>query len=182
MKIKLTNVRLSFPDLFQATQYQGAGAFRYNATFLIEPGSANDKIIREAIKTEAVAVWKNKADVMLKSMENNSNKYCYLNGDTKQYDGYEGKMYLSSHRRQVDGAPLVIDQKKSPLTAADGKPYGGCFVNATVDIYVQEGTNSGVRCGLIGVQFANDGDSFSGAARPSADEFEELAADEASVV
>lgn len=182
MKIFLSNVRLSFPDLFEATQYQGEGAFRYNATFLVEPGSANDKKIREAIKVAATETWKGKADAIVKSMENNSNKFCYLNGDTKAYDGYEGKMYLSSHRRQVDGAPLVIDQKKSPLTAADGKPYGGCFVNATVDIYAQDGKNSGIRCGLIGVQFANDGDSFSGAARPSADEFEELAADEASVV
>lgn len=182
MKIKLSKVRLSFPDLFEATQYQGKGAYRYNATFLIVPGSANDKAIRDAISSEAAAKWKGKASVMLKSMENNSNKYCYLDGNLKEYDGYENMMYLSSHRRQQDGAPLVIDRDKSPLTAASGKPYGGCYVNATVEIWAQEGENSGMRCGLIGVQFAEDGDSFSGASRPSADEFEELANDAESMV
>ncbi|MDR5611402.1 ssDNA-binding protein, partial [Arsenophonus sp.] len=35
MKIKLNNVRLAFPELFEPTQVSGQGAFKYRANFLI---------------------------------------------------------------------------------------------------------------------------------------------------
>ena len=51
MKLKLTNVRLAFPDLFEAKEFEaGDGKPRYSATFLVEPGSENDKAIRKAQK------------------------------------------------------------------------------------------------------------------------------------
>ena len=44
MKVKLSNVRLSFPQLFVAKEFKpGDGKPRFDATFLIVPGSANDK-------------------------------------------------------------------------------------------------------------------------------------------
>lgn len=36
MKVKLTNVRLAFPELFEATQVNGQGDFKFRATFLID--------------------------------------------------------------------------------------------------------------------------------------------------
>jgi Protein of unknown function (DUF2815) len=172
--IKLKDVRLSFPDLFEAVQYQGQGAFRYNASFLIVPGSANDKLIQAAIREAAEAEFKGKAAAQLASFKGNSNKMCYVSGDLKEYDGYKGMLVLSAHRRQKDGRPLVIDERKNVLTEKDAKPYPGCYVNATVDIYAQSGTNSGMRCGLIGVQFARDGDAFSGSRTPTPDDFDAI--------
>ena len=99
MDILLKDVRLSFPDLFNAVEFKtGDGKSRWNASFLIEPGSANDKLIREAIQTEAKAVWGVNAAKQLKTCEGQSNKYCYLDGNTKAYDGYEGMMCLAAHR------------------------------------------------------------------------------------
>lgn len=167
-------VRLSFPDIFEAVQYEGKGPFRYNATFLLKPGGENDKKVRAAIREAAVEKFAKKADATLKAIENNSNKNCYVPGDLKDYEGYAGTMALSSHRKQDAGRPLVIDQNKNPLTAADGKPYAGCYVNATVDIYAQDGQNSGVRCGLKGIQFAADGDAFSGGGSASPDDFDDI--------
>jgi hypothetical protein len=182
MKVILNKVRIAFPDIFEATQYQGKGAFRYNATYLIEPGSQNDINIRAAIKAEAQGTYGKKADALLASMQNNTNKYCYISGDTKpDYDGYPGKMYLAGHRKQADGPPLVIDSNRSPLTANSGKPYAGCYVNATVDIYAQDGENAGIRCGLIGIQFAGDGEAFGGASRPNVDDFEDCGTEESLV-
>lgn len=181
-EVILRNVRLSFPDLFHAVEYKpGDGKPRWNATFLVEPGSENDKAIRSAILAAAQLEWKDKAPKMLASIENNSNKYCYLDGDLKEYDGYAGMMYLSSHRsaRLKSGAsnsrPAIIDRDKSPLTEEDGKPYAGCYVNAKVSFYAQSGENPGMRCSFSVVQFARDGDSF-GSGAPSVDEFEDLAA------
>ena len=50
MKLKLKNVRLSFPDLFEAKDFEaGDGKARYSASFLVEPGSDNDKAIEAAL-------------------------------------------------------------------------------------------------------------------------------------
>lgn len=180
MDIMIKNVRLSFPDLFHAVEFKaGDGKPRWNATFLVEPGSENDKNIKRAIAAEAKEVWGAKAEQTLKSCEGQVNKYCYIDGDTKEYDGYAGHMYLAAHRaaKTKGGAPnsrpQIIDRDKSPLTAEDGKPYAGCYVNAKVSIYCQKGENAGVRASFSAVQFLRDGDAFSAGA-PSTDEFDDL--------
>lgn len=54
-KIKLAGVRLSFPDLFKAVEFKtGDGKPRFNASFLVDPGSENDKKIKAAIAVEAL--------------------------------------------------------------------------------------------------------------------------------
>jgi hypothetical protein len=175
MKVVLKDVRISFcQSLFEAEQYQGKGAFRHSATYLIEPGSANDKAIKAAIMAVAEEKWPKKAKQMIEGMKGNTNKFCYQNGDLKDYDGYQGMWYIAGHRKQSDGQPLILDVNKAPLTAKDGKPYGGCYVNASIDIYAQDGENCGIRCGLLGVQFLRDGDSFGGASKSKGDEFDDL--------
>lgn len=187
-KVKLKDVRLSFPDLWVPTQYEGKGAFRYNASFLIEPGSANDIAVQEAIIAAATETYQKKATAVLESIRGNSNKFCYMKGDSKDYEGYAGMMVLASHRKQENGAPMVLGRDIDPelglgedgrpqlrrLKASDGKPYAGCYVNATADIYGQDGTHPGIRCGLLGVQFSRDGDAFSGAGRGDPADFEDL--------
>jgi hypothetical protein len=182
MKIKLSKVRQSFFDLYEPVQYQGAGAFRYNAAFLIEKGSANDTAIKNAINHEAAATFGKRADALLKSWQSNSNKYCYIDGDLTKYDFCHGFMVLGAHRRQADGPPLLLDADKTPLDPKRGRLYKGCNVNATVDVYGQKGQNEGMRCGLIGVQFHSDNEMFSGAARPSMDDFDALNEDADSLV
>jgi hypothetical protein len=187
MEVMLKNVRIAFCQtlLGEAEDYQGNGVFRHSATFLIEPGSANDKAVKDAIKTEAVNVWAKKADSMLESLKGNSNKYCYQNGNTKDYDGFEGKMFIGAHRKKADGRPMLLDSVKDPetgkaakLTGAEGRIYAGCYVNAKISIYCQAGQNSGVRAGLLGVQFAGPGDSFGGAGRAKETDFDAIDAEE----
>lgn len=192
MKVKLTNVRIAFiNNLRTAAEFEpGDGKFRYSATFLVEKGSENDKAIEAAIKTVAVEGWAKKADAMLESFRSNSNKFCYQNGDLKDFDGFEGNMYIAAHRKRDDGRPLLLDNVADPetnkparlvdsngdwLPGKEGRIYAGCYVNATIDIYAQTKTNPGIRCGLMGVQFHAPGDSFSGASRANEDDFEAAA-------
>ena len=82
MKVKLSDVRIGFTDLWTAVEFKpGDGKPRFNATFLIEPGSANDKALRAAIKTEAANTYGAKSEAIVKSMETNANKFCYQDGD-----------------------------------------------------------------------------------------------------
>jgi hypothetical protein len=188
MEVMLKNVRIAFCQslLGDAEDYQGNGNFRHSATFLVEPGSENDKAIQAAIKAEAVNVWAKKADTTLEGLKGNSNKYCYQNGNTKpDYDSFPGNMFIGAHRKQTDGRPLLLDSVKDPatgkaakLTGAEGRINAGCYVNAKLSIYCQSGQNSGVRCGLLGVQFAGAGDSFGGAGRAKEDDFDAVAAED----
>jgi hypothetical protein len=177
IKVFLKDVRISFcQSLHVPEQYQGKGAFRHSSTFLIEPGSENDKKVQAAIKAAATETFEKKAPAMLESLKGNSNKYCYMSGDLKDIDGYQGMMALASHRAAKDGPPGVLDRDKTPLGPTVGRPYAGCYVNASVEIYAQKGENSGIRCGLLGVQFFRDGDSFGGGAKLNIDDFDDLGA------
>lgn len=187
--VQLKNVRLSFPDLFEAVQFEGKGPFSYRASFL---QSEDQKVYLQqpdkswkpttmaaVIATVAKEKWGAKADAVLKGIQGNNQKFCWTDGDAKDYDGYQGNYCLSASRGQDKGRPIVMDTDKSPLTAADGKPYAGCFVNATVEIWPQDNSfGKGMRATLRGVQFFKDGDAFSAGTPVSEDDFEVVDAPE----
>lgn len=182
--IMIKQVRLSFPDLFQAVQFEGKGPFSYRASFLIEKDSVNDKMIQAAIQKAATAKWEKKAPDIMKTIVGQSQKFCYVDGDTKAYDGYAGKMALTSSRPQDSGKPKIIDKNPEvELTAEDGRIYGGCYVNAKVQFWAQDNSfGKAIRCSLIAVQFVADGESFGGAPPANADGFESVEETESELV
>lgn len=178
MKVKLQNVRLSFPDLFEAKQFEGTGPFNYRASFLFAPDSQAKRDLDAAIRAVAAEKWGKKAEALLEGILPNSQKCCLVNGNTKDYDGYEGMFALSANRPQDKGRPLIIDRDKTPLSQADGKPYAGCYVNATVELWAQDNAfGKAVRATLLAVQFARDGDAFAGGSVGSEEDFDDLSAD-----
>lgn len=173
MKVVLQNVRLSFPDLFTARKFKGEGKARFSASFLVEKGSENDQKIQEAIVAAAEEKWADKAQARLKTLAGQNGKYCYLDGETKDYDGYTGMMVLSAHRNEDQGKPKVVDRLKQDLPPDAGKPYAGCYVNAVVDIWAQAGDYPGIRATLNVVQFYADGEPFAGSA-PNVDDLPDI--------
>jgi hypothetical protein len=160
MKIKLQNVRLAFPNLFKATTVNGEGDPAFSASFLLAPNDPQIKVIEAAIAQTAKDKWGAKADQVLKQMRA-ADKTALHDGDTKsQYAGFEGMMFVASRSKT---RPLVIDRDKSPLTEEDGKPYAGCYVNCSLELWAQD-NNYGKRINaqLGGVQFLKDGDAFAG--------------------
>jgi hypothetical protein len=193
MDVIIKKVRLSFPSLFTATEFKaGDGKPRWSASFIIEPGSENDKAIEAAIEAEAKETWGDKYKNMLAQMRGQSNKDCYLAGNARSrsdgstYDGYEGMKVLTTHRPAIvkgnaNARPLIINTDKSVLMPEDGRPYAGCYVNAKISIYCQKGENPGVRASFSVVQFHSHGEAFS-SSTPSADEFEAIKDEEDSLV
>lgn len=172
MKVKLSNVRLSFPALFEAEEYKGK--YTYRAKFLIDPASQAHRDINAAIRDVAAEKFGKKADIKLEEFAPSKQQYPYLDGRRVDFEGAEGMWVLTGTRRQDKGRPLVIDRNKSQLAIGDGKPYSGCYVNATVDFWAQDGENPGIRCELLGVQYHRDGDSFVGGGRASPDDFDDV--------
>jgi hypothetical protein len=187
--VKLLGARLSFPDLFTAVQFEGAGPFSYRAAFLqaedqpvmIQQADKSWKktTMRKVIEDVASEAWKAKSAAILKTLEGNPQKCCWYDGSIKEYDGYEGNFVLSASRGQDKGRPLIVDNDKAPLTESDGKPYAGCYVNGTVEIWPQDNKfGKGIRATLRGVQFVKDGDAFSAGTPVSDDDFDEIEAPE----
>ena len=176
-RIMLLNVRLSFPALFEAEAFKPGDEPKYKATFLVDKKSPQIAEVNAAILAvlrESPKVGPKKADAMLKQISGNPNKFCWQDGDNAAYDGYAGMMSLSAKSKE-SARPTVLNSDKTPLTARDGKPYAGCYVNASVDIYVYESSGIGITAQLRGVQFVRDGDAFAAGRPADSDEFESVA-------
>lgn len=170
MKLSIKNVRLAFPVLFNAKSVNGEGDPAFSASFLLDSKHPQIAEIKKAIDEVGRAKWGQKWEAVKKQMEA-ADKTALHDGDTKaEYAGFEGNLFINA-RNKV--RPLVIDRDKSPLVESDGKPYAGCYVNASIELWAQD-NNYGKRinASLRGVQFLKDGDAFAGGGTSSDDEFD----------
>lgn len=174
-RILLKNVRLAFPNLFEPTTVAGEGKPRYSATLVLDPEHPQLLEIQAAQTAVATAKWGAKAAAIVKGLDK-QDKLALHDGDTKvKYDGFAGNFFISA-AAQENAAPTVIDSDKAPLSARSGRPYAGCFVNASIELWAQD-NNYGQRVNaqLRGIQFYRDGDSFSAGRPADSDEFEDVA-------
>ena len=173
MKLKLTNVRAAFMQVWKATSVQGEGDPAFSCAFLLDPKDPQIKTINAAIEQTAKEKWGAKADQVLKQMRA-GDKLCLHDGDTKaQYEGFEGMMFISSRTKT---RPLTLNRDKSPLTEEDGVLYSGCYVNVSLELWAQDNSyGKRVNAQLGGIQFYRDGDAFSGGGSAAdEDDFDEI--------
>lgn len=178
MKILLKNVRLAFPHLYKAHAHNAGDTPAFSAAFIFPKDHPQVPEIEAAIKQVAEEKWGAKADANLKAIKA-ADKTCLHDGDIKaNLSGYEGNLFINARSATRPG---VYDRDRTPLTEEDGRPYAGCYVNTSLDIYVQD-NNYGKRinASLSGVQFFKDGEAFSGGRPASADDFDDLGFDDLS--
>lgn len=178
MKITIENARLAFAQhLFEAGTVGGEGEPAFSCTAIIpkdHPAIAELRAAEEAVAKEKFGA---KAAEELKAIRAKDRGVVH-DGDTKSnYDGFEGNAFVSARSKT---RPTVIDRDRSPLVAADGRPYSGCYANVMVEIWAQNNAyGKRINAQLMGVQFVKDGDSFGGGAGPAAaDDFPDLDAGE----
>lgn len=150
-KIRLKNVRLSFPSLFQMATFNGESTGKYESTFILDKVEHADAIkeltanINELMKTE------------LKS-KLGADRICLKDGDEQDRPEFENKMTIKASTKK---RPLVIDRSKSPITEDDDIIYAGCYVNAIISLWAQNnGYGKRINAQLDGVQFVKDGEPF----------------------
>lgn len=177
MKVHLKEVIVSFPQLFEARAFDANSDEKFSADFLIERGSAHEKLMKDAIQAEAVKLWADKASAKLKAVAAAGKVWCLRDGDGRvnkegeAYPGYPGRLYVNAKNTL---RPLVIDGNRTPLTAADGKPYSGAIVNAILDVRVSNKPSDQAYAYLLGVQFVKDGERLAGGSVAAADDFEAI--------
>ncbi len=167
-QIKLKNVRLSFPNLFEKAVFEGKEG-KYEATFLFPKTDTKtyDAVIAaiEACKKEN------------KNMKVPEAKYFIQDGDEKEYDGYEGMWAVKGGNAK---RPTVLNRDKTPLVADDEVLYAGCYVNAIVEPWSQSNQwGKRINANLLGVQFVKDGEPFGdGGTKLGDDAFDDIEDDE----
>ena len=112
-KLMLKNVRLSFPSLFEHAQYQGNSLEKYEATFLLPKDGDDAKAVQAAIKAVGTEVL---------GKEWSKAKLCLLDGDTKDYDGYEGMMALKASTKKATKKPQSSTAAQQFNTTAERQP------------------------------------------------------------
>lgn len=169
MKIKLKNVRLSFPSLFRKATFEGAET-KYEATFLLSKDDHADLIkeiksmISQRIKTD------------LKGAKLSADRICLKDGDDFDYAGYTGCMSIKASNNK---RPMLIDRDKSQLSEEDERLYAGAYVNAVIELWVQNnGYGKRINANLLGVQFFKDGEPFADGVTASQDDFDAFGDDD----
>lgn len=164
-KIILKNVRISFPDLFKKGSFNGEET-KYGATFLLNKEEHADSI------AEIKAQIANLVKTNLKGAKVPVDKLCLRDGDEVEYDSYAGCYSIKCSTKK---RPVVIDRDRSPLTEDDGKPYAGCYVNASIDLWVQNNAyGKRINSTLLAVQFAKDGVPFADGSTGDINDFDML--------
>ena len=156
LKIKLVNVRLSFPQIWNAVKFNETAEPKFEATYLLDPTNPAHAASLNEIRAKALALanqeWPNGLPPGL--------GICIKDGNMKAYDGYPGIMFVPTNNKT---RPTIVDQNRDPLVEADGKPYAGCIVNATITLWAQNNKwGSKINANLRAIQFVKDGEPFSG--------------------
>lgn len=181
-KIMLKGITMAFPALAEPQSF-GEGEPAYGAKFPIVPNSEHQKIIEQAIMAEAKEAWKDKADSVLKMLEEDGKvaftKKVYRSKKTGEpYQGFDGMHYLST--RNAKTQPSVYDQYGEEVSSkgdVERKAFSGAVVNASVEVWAQDNKwGRRINCTLRGVMLTGEGENFGGGSSPaSADEFASLA-------
>ena len=178
MQLMLKNKRLAFAAL-ATPQAIGDGEPAYGGRLIISPNDPDVKVIDDAIVAVAKDKWKDKADDIL-SVLREDKKICFLKAPYrssktgKVYDGFEDTFSLGM--RNPKARPTAIDKYGKEITDKSDIErilYSGTYVHAKVEIWAQDNSfGRRINCSVLGVMFADDGQSFGGGSAPaSADEF-----------
>jgi hypothetical protein len=179
----LKNVRLSFPDLFKPGKPMNEGDVpKYGCQSIIAPGSEAEAVAKAAMIASAQETFGPNWKAIVAAME--KSKKCLRIGDDNLdkegniREGYGDHMYLVARNR---AKPSLVAGKRPDgsfiyLTEADGKLYGGCFVNVKIDIKAmkaKEKIPNQIYATLLAVQHFREGDAF-GAAPGTPDGFDDV--------
>ena len=181
-RIMLKNVVLAFPALAEPQSF-GEGEPAYGAKFPIKPNSEQQKAIEAAVLAEAKEAWKDKADSIIKMLEEDGKvaftKKVYRSKKTGEpYQGFDGMHYLST--RNAKTQPTVFNQYGEEINGKgdiERQAFSGAVVNASIEIWAQDNKwGRRINCSLRGVMLTGEGENFGGGSSPaSADEFAALA-------
>ena len=160
--IRISNAVLSFPTLAKPEPFAPGQVEKYSCDFIIPENDPAFKVFYEEAIAMVTQRFPQKFDGILKMINDTRKLRCYGRGserlkqaDGTIYKGYEGNVYISANSTE---RPAYYDSDGTELMNVS-KLYGGCLVNAMVKPWLQDNKfGKGIRCDLLAVQFAGDGE------------------------
>lgn len=151
--------RVSFPALFKAKAFQNQEP-KYSIVMLFDKDSADLTAMKKAVFAAATERWGAK-EKWPKNL-----RLPFRDGDAEKGDqpGYENTTFVTATSKQ---RPMVVDQKRNPISEEDDTIYAGCYARAHINAFAYpkegvKGISPGVTFGLNSVQKLADGERFSG--------------------
>jgi len=175
--LSLSNVRLSFPKLIEPEAPKGTpnADKKYSCDLIMPQGDQQFAMFMAEVGRIANEKWKEMAPSVLQVCQSDRKLRCYGGGSEKidkktykPYSGYEGAVYVSASASE-DKPPKMFDGDGNECPESNTmlrkelarKLYGGCYVNVVLRVWPQDNSfGRGIRCELLAVQFAADGDAF----------------------
>jgi hypothetical protein len=174
--IYISNARLSFPNIAQPQTRDnpdGTKKVSWNCELLLPQNDPGYQQFMKVYATLAQAKWAEHAQQVMQMIHQDRKQRCYGSGDEKvnkktfkPYDGYAGNLYITTGS---NNAPQLIRTDGTPVDPANSMEYqavaramyGGCYVNVAIKPWLQDNKHGrGVRCDLVALQFAKDGEPF----------------------
>jgi hypothetical protein len=180
--LMLKNKRLGFVNLAEPRAVNG-GKPSYGLRVIIDPKDADVKAIKDAIVEVATTQWKDKAKTQLEMLTDKGRVALlereYRSASTGEvHKGFEGSFSLNASAAE-NKQPKCYDEFGKELDNAgiERKLYSGCYAHVKVELYplLREDGNR-INCGVLGVMFAKDGETFGGGTVTTADDFAGLTA------
>lgn len=169
IRLYLPNVRISYPHLFQPRAVRQGDTPKFGCQLLIPvnaPAYPENQIPGNSLVEQ---LWNARHKIVQDEMggiapTNPQKELPCKQGDllVQQHPEYAGFWVLSANSTT---APHVVDENVQPVMD-QSKIYAGCFVNASIGLFVYDNMGKGIAAGLNGVQFARDGERLDG--RPAA--------------
>lgn len=163
-KLALTNVMVSFPNVFKPTSFEEGQTKKYSAVFMIPKDSDAIGVVQGVVDDLK------KENKVTKALPNDN--IFFVDGDETDREEYAGHYIVKAKNVK---RPTVVNRDKSPLTEEDGLIYGGCIVNAVLDPYYYKHASGKqfILASLKALQYVEEGTPF-GDAPTSADVFDDL--------
>ena len=168
--IVLRDVRCVYPRLFKPEEYMGKS--NYSIGLLLPEGSDALRIVKQAVLDAIKGEYgAEKATAMAKRFAGSHTTW-----PIKAY-GEDGDCYMIQPKRGAEkGKPKVLDRRKQDILEGN-VIFGGCWVNASVDVFCYTQNGGGVTTYIRGVQFIREDAPLSGAAANCEADFEDLGDD-----
>jgi len=175
--VTLSNVRLSYPNLFKAVAFQKDQEPKFSAVFLLNKKADAKQIESFKAAMKAVAEEKWGVGKVPKAV-----KLCLRDGSEKEdTDGYGADVmfFSAASNKRIP----VVNRDLTPLDESSGKPYAGCYVNVVVRLWAQDNDfGKRVNAQLRTVQFVKDGEAFGDKPADPTKEFQALPEDDGSAL
>lgn len=161
--IKIKYARCIYPSLFRTEVFKGEDTQKYSITLILD--KEKDAAVIEEIQAE---IDRRVKDLKVKKL--GADKICLKDGDESGIAEYEGCYTIKATRKKK---PKVFDSEGDETDDED-LIYGGCFVNAIIDLWTQNNSwGKRVNANIYGVKFVDDGEPLGGLT-VTAEDFEDL--------